>query len=416
MVMREAMQQLKENKQLQAPLPLYMGMVMLSSMSSLSALKHAKNAWQQLNPQGRKNHIENQSHENLLKEASNQNDVLSITKNLIEKRIHSLLKGIEAYNEHPYRRIRSERNILWQDGTTKLYDYAFDKLDNTKPFILCIPSLINRSYIFDLKPERSFLEFFASKGFHPLLLDWDEPGEMERSFSLEDYINRILQIIDHLSCYNKPITLLGYCMGGVMALAAARLSCTPIKGLVLLATPWDFHADGTDRIALGNNSLESLSKIIKSSDILPKTVIQALFYSLKPWAVHEKFMRFSNIDPNSPEAIDFVALEHWLNDGVGLVSKVAHECFLGWAGKNILMNNEWIINSKIIRPEEITIKTFTAVPNEDTIVPPKSAIALHSRLPFSTLHTSDTGHIGMMVGRNAETLLWNPLAKWIGSL
>ncbi len=410
------MQQLKENNQLQAPLPLYMGMAMLSSMSSLSALRIAKSAWQQLNPQGKKHHIESQNHENLSKEVSNQNDVLSITKNLIEKRIHSLIKGIEAYNEHPYRRARKERKILWQEGTTKLYDYSSSKLNNTKPIILCIPSLINRAYIFDLKPERSFLEFFASEGFHPLLLDWDEPGEAEKIFSLEDYINRILQIIDHLSCYNKPIILLGYCMGGIMALAAARLSRIPIKGLVLLATPWDFHADGTGRIALGNNSLESLSTIIKSSDILPKTVIQALFYSLKPWAVHEKFIRFANIDPSSSEAIDFVALEHWLNDGVGLVSKVAHECFLGWAGKNILMNNEWIINNKVIKPEEIAIKAFTAIPNEDTIVSPKSAIALHSRLPFSILHSSDTGHIGMMVGRNAETLLWNPLAKWISSL
>src|SRR3989442_583011 len=75
---------------------------------------------------------------------------------------------------------------LWQEGSTLLLDYR----KSSKPGrpILVVPSLINRGYILDLLPERSFMAFLAGEGFRPFLVDWQSPGEAERRFDLGDYI------------------------------------------------------------------------------------------------------------------------------------------------------------------------------------------------------------------------------------
>ena len=56
------------------------------------------------------------------------------------------------------------------------------------PAVLVVPSLINRYYVLDLLPERSFLHHLAQQGLRPLVVDWGEPGTAERDFTLTDYI------------------------------------------------------------------------------------------------------------------------------------------------------------------------------------------------------------------------------------
>ncbi len=82
----------------------------------------------------------------------------------IERRAGAYLAGLEAYRRHPFRRGRAVRPVVWRDGTTRLLDYG---RDGTGPAVLVVPSLINRYYVLDLLPERSFLGHLASHGLIP---------------------------------------------------------------------------------------------------------------------------------------------------------------------------------------------------------------------------------------------------------
>ena len=84
------------------------------------------------------------------------------------------------------------------------------------------------------------LRWLAAHGVHPYLLDWGWPGEVERSFSLTDYIAGRLERA--IAAMPGPVVLAGYCMGGLLALAAALRLPDKVSALALLATPWDFHA------------------------------------------------------------------------------------------------------------------------------------------------------------------------------
>src|SRR6202043_2877398 len=100
-------------------------------------------------------------------------------------------------------------------------------------------------YVLDLLPKRSFVRFLAERGLRPLVLDWGEPGDAERDFSLTDYIAGPLEAAMDaaIALTEGPVGLIGYCMGGLLALTLALRRPIDTACLALLATPWDFHAE-----------------------------------------------------------------------------------------------------------------------------------------------------------------------------
>jgi Dienelactone hydrolase family len=136
-------------------------------------------------------------------------------------RTERYLAGLEAYRCHRFRRHSASRAVVWHDGATRLLDYGRDA---TAPTVLVVPSLINRYHVLDLLPERSFLQHLASSGLRPLVIDWQAPGRQERHFDLVDYIAGPLEAAFEAARHsaNGPVGVVGYCMGGLLALALSR--------------------------------------------------------------------------------------------------------------------------------------------------------------------------------------------------
>jgi polyhydroxyalkanoate synthase len=338
----------------------------------------------------------------------------------IRRRLDLYLTGLERYRHHPYRRTLEDPPAIWSEGTTRLRDYGIRPNGRARvgevPTVLFVPSLVNRGYIFDLAPGNSFLRWLAGEGFRPLLVDWDAPGEIERGFDLTAYVaGRLERALDAaLAVARGPVALVGYCMGGNLALALAQRRARDIAGLALLATPWDFHADQPElarAIAAGSAPLLEISDRVGELDV---DVLQALFYLLDPYLAPRKFMRYAEFAPGSPRDLAFVALEDWLNDGVPLAAAVARECLEGWYGANAPARGQWKIAGEPVDPSAIEIPTLVVVPEQDRIVPPASAEALARLIPGAERRQPSLGHIGMIVGGLAESGVWRPLAQWLG--
>ena len=334
----------------------------------------------------------------------------------IAARKREFLLAIFAYRSHPYRRSLEDPPALWQQGSSRLLD--FGRSDNRGYPLLLVPSLVNRSYILDLMPQSSFARWLASAeapgGFRPLLLDWGEPGEAERGFNLTDYITGRLQAaLDQVLAETgqRPL-LLGYCMGGLLALALAQQRPEDIAALALLATPWDFHS-APGQAALGRSALLAWGSLLDLLGYLPVDAIQALFALLDPLTAVRKYRHFARMDPASPRAEAFVALEDWLNDGVPLTAPVARECLGGWYAENATQHGRWRVAGRPVRPQEVSVPSLCVIPAQDRIVPPASARALASALPLGECQEPAAGHIGMMIGRRAKREVWEPLAKWL---
>ena len=345
-------------------------------------------------------------------------DFSAALRRAIADQQRALLAGIQAYRAHPYRRTLADPPCLWTEGSSRLLDYgAVDKRGRAAWPVLVVPSLINRAYVLDLMADRSLLRWLARQGLRPLLLDWGPPGPVEREFALEDYVaGRLERALERVLGEDKrPPLVLGYCMGGVLALALALRRRAALSGLLLLATPWDFHAGPAAQGPLLSGAADGLGPLMEALGELPVDAIQGLFAGLDPMLAQRKFSAFAKLPPDSPRAAAFVALEDWLNDGVPLAAPVARECLKDWYGANVTGRGVWRIAGQTVNPEQLDLPTLCVIPSRDRIVPPGSAAALARALPNSSLLEPPLGHIGMVVSTRARDLVWRPMADWIDS-
>ncbi len=324
-----------------------------------------------------------------------------------------LIGGLAAYRRQPPPADRPGHPILWQEGASRLLDHGSPEA--TGPTLLFVPSLVNRAWVLDLMPGHSILSWLAEQGARPLLLDWGYPGDVERGMDLTGFVAGRLERA--LAAAPGPVILAGYCMGGLLALAAAMRRPDRVRALALLATPWDFHAgDQAPRARSLAGLLPLLEPMLAATGTLPVEVIQALFAQLDPFGVARKFRAFARLKPGSERAAHFVALEDWLNDGVPLPAPVARECLGGWYGQNTPARLQWRVAGEAVDPARWLGPAFVAIPHRDRIVPPDSARALAEALPGAVRHDAAAGHIGMVAGRAAETALWRPLLDWVRGL
>jgi polyhydroxyalkanoate synthase len=325
-----------------------------------------------------------------------------------------LVAGIAAYRRDPYIRTLKEPPLHWAESETRLLDFGEVSRAVGRPTVLFVPSLINRAYILDLLPQESMLRWLAGQGTHPYLLDWGWPGEIERKFTLTDYVAGRLDRA--LASIPGPIVLAGYCMGGLLALAAALRQPDKVKALALLATPWDFHAADPKQAKSLSDTLPLLEAMMRFSGTLPIDALQTMFTMLDPFGVSEKYRSFAQLDKASARAKRFVAIEDWLADGVPLAAPVAREAFGGWYGDSNPAQGNWRVAGLVVDPAHFNGPAFCAIPTRDRLVPPESAKPLGAAFRNATIIEPETGHIGMIAGTNAREALWQPFANWLKRL
>jgi poly(3-hydroxyalkanoate) synthetase len=248
------------------------------------------------------------------------------------------------------------------------------------------------------------------------MVDWGEPLQEELGFNLDDYIaGRLDKIISFVwQKTKKPIILAGYCMGGLLSLASALRNQDKVVGLGLFATPWDFHSDDFRRFNLNDDGLKSLGAIINSSPKISASIIQSMFYYLHPESVQHKFDNFfAFINDKKSDIEEFLAIEHWVNDGISMPSGVAKNCFIDWVHNNETCKLKWQVAGNIVNPEQLKMPTFIASSNKDHIVPKGCSPPLLSLIRDKAVIKSNMGHISIIAGSKAKEKTWVPFEKWV---
>lgn len=386
-------------------LPMHLMLNMGYLLSLPLGLQCAKNAWLHLKQ------AENVKEEEAEETANKlQKLVLQEAKSQTDK----MIAGIRRYYDTPYSRNLNEAPCVWQKFSARLLDYG-QGISEANSVVLFVPSLINRYYILDLSKERSFLRYLARQGVYPLVLDWGIPSKREKNFDCADYITEILlPAVDFISKISaSKIDLAGYCMGGVMALAAAKIKPDKISSLSLFATPWNFHCSEFMPFILDKKWHKELEKQIKLHNTVPAAFIQSLFYLTDPFLFEQKFRRYAETGSGSINERDFLALEHWVNDGVPMPSKVAVDCLIEWVQSNILAKGKWSVKGKKISSLPASMPVFMAIPKNDGVVPFECAMPLANTGNKPYIIHPKAGHVGMIVGRNAKRELWQPYCKWL---
>ena len=308
------------------------------------------------------------------------------------------LAGLRAYQEAPRARVRPERRIVARAGRACLRE-----IGGAGPPVVFVPSLINPPDVLDLSANASLLGWLADqRGLRTLLVNWGSPDPGERRCDVGDHVTDYL--LPLLASLGAPAVLVGYCLGGTMAIAAANL--VEVRGVGLIAAPWHFSGFGTamaEMLALWRDAEPACNVL----GLVPMEVLQAGFWRLDPQRTVTKFQRFGGLDPASAEAANFVALEDWANAGAPLTYAAGRQLFESFIGADDPGGGRWSVGGRFVSPQAIGCPAVEFVSLTDRIVPAATAIGLTDRRDLSA------GHVGMVVGSRARTQLWEPLADWL---
>lgn len=336
-------------------------------------------------------------------------------------RMRAMLSGLEKWQTHPYRRAVTAPPVIWSKGSSRLLDFGGcpEATNPDGPPVLVVPSLINRAYILDLNENCSLLRFLAAQGLRPLLLDWGIPSDVEREFDLNSYATqRLLPALEvSRALTNRPVGLLGYCMGGTLAAGVLSLQTADVGAFATIGSPWDFSANKGITAALRAMATTAQTrKMIENTGqvfgMIPTEFFQQLFALINPMQAAVKFRKLDNMDLNSFAANHFVAIEDWLADGVPLVTPSAKDVLIDWNLNNATAQGCWKLQGTSVELSAIQQPTLNICGLRDNITQFDVAAAMAEEIPNAKLFSPDAGHVGMIVGSKARETVWKPVSEF----
>jgi polyhydroxyalkanoate synthase len=305
------------------------------------------------------------------------------------------LAGLRSYEHAPRREQPQPKQEIARVASSTLRDHG-----GLGPPALLVPSLINPPRILDLDAQVSLTAAIARMGRRTLLLDWGKADE-RADLSVAGHIEKLL--LPLLRDIGEPVALIGYCLGGTMAIAAANLA--NVERVVTIAAPWHFSR-------YPEESRRALADIWRNSEAtaaqlgaLPMEVLQAAFWSIDAQRTVRKFADFGRLDRSSPDAQRFVELEEWANEGESLPYPAAKELIETMFGDDLPGGGGWHVAGEPIT-DELTVPSVHLVAEHDRIAPPATA-------PAGERVMITSGHVGMIVG-SARERLHSALRDFIG--
>jgi polyhydroxyalkanoate synthase len=341
-------------------------------------------------------------------------------------------EALRILEEHS-RKVEKTREVLHTAGNIDVGILSHEIVDETRLYkllhyrplvsrtaktpIVFVYALMNKSYILDLQPDKSWLRSLLSQGFNVYLIDWKTPTNIDKYASFDDYVNFYIDdCVDLVSKENsvEKLTLHGYCLGSTMASMYTTLHQEKVRNLVTIAPIIDTENDGT---VLANFARHlDVDKVIDTCGNFPREYLYACFSMLKPFkqGVNKYINLVENID-NANFVQNFLRMEKWLYD----TPTIAGETFKQWIEdiyqKNLLVKNEMKIGENIIDLSKIRVPLLNIVAEEDHLVSPQCSVALNdsvSSLDKRLMHFH-TGHVGLIASSYSQNNVLPKVGQWL---
>ncbi len=282
--------------------------------------------------------------------------------------------------------------------------------------VLLVPSLINRHYVLDLLPGRSFVEYLVQQGHDVFLIDWGTPGAEDRFLTFETFCDRYLGRALRATCRasgQAKAHLLGYCLGGTLAAIHAAVYPKHVASLTALAAPIDFHDQGLLSIWTRSRAF-NVDALVNAFGNVPWPLMQLSFQMLKPTM---NFVKLKQLIERSNDDVfldTFFAIETWGTDAVSFPGECYRRYIKALYKDNGLMQGTFTLGGRPARLEDIQCPTLSVSLEHDHIVPWQSCAALVDRVggPVSEHLHLPGGHVGAVIAKRAAKVLWPQLSDF----
>ncbi|PJI44011.1 MAG: class I poly(R)-hydroxyalkanoic acid synthase [Rhizobium sp.] len=244
-----------------------------------------------------------------------------------------------------------------------------------RPLLIC-PPWINKFYILDLNPQKSFIKWCVEQGHTVFVISWVNPDERHARKDWESYIREgvdfALDTVEKATGETQ-VNSIGYCVGGTLLAAALALHAQEgnkrIASATLFTTQVDFTYAGDLKVFVDEGQIGSIEDRMKTSGYLDGSKMASAFNMLRASELIWPYFVNNYLKGQDPMPFDLL---YWNSDSTRMAaanhSFYLRNCYLS----NTLSQGKMELAGKTLSLKDIKIPIYNLATREDHIAPAKS--------------------------------------------
>ena len=269
--------------------------------------------------------------------------------------------------------------VIYRNDLIELIQYAPTTPSVYKRPLLIVPPWINKFYVLDLSPEKSFIRWAAAQGLTVFVVSWVNPDQRHADKGLEAYMREgIFAALEGIEAATgeREAAAIGYCVGGtLLAIALAFMAETGdrrISSATLLAAQVDFAEAGDLKVFVDAEQLEAVERKMAETGYLDGAHMANAFNMLRPDELIWSYFVNAYLKGKEPAPFDLLA---WNADSTRMPAanhrSYLRHCYL----QNDLTEGRLTIEGRRLDLSKVSIPVYQLATREDHIAPARSVFA-----------------------------------------
>ena len=268
--------------------------------------------------------------------------------------------------------------VIFQNDLIQLIQYSPATKAVLQRPILIVPPWINKFYVLDLTPDRSFIKWCVDQGLTVFCISWVNPDAHQSGKSFQDYMFEgpltALDVIEQATGESK-VNAIGYCVGGTLLAATLAYMAADrdprIASATLFASQVDFTFSGDLKVFADEEQIAALERQMAERGYLDSSKMANSFNLMRsndliwPYVINNYF--------RGKEPMPFDLL-YWNADATRMPaanhSFYLRNCYL----ENKLAKGAMVVSGEKLDLKQIKVPVYNLATREDHIAPAKSVL------------------------------------------
>ncbi|WP_422370215.1 PHA/PHB synthase family protein [Hoeflea sp.] len=296
----------------------------------------------------------------------------------------------------------SEGKVIAQNEICQIIQYAPNTEKVLKRPLLIVPPWINKFYILDLNPKKSFIKWAVDQGHTVFVVSWVNPDRSHARKDWESYsregISFALDTVE-TATGEREVNAIGYCVGGTLLAATLALHAqekdSRIATATLFTTQTDFTHAGDLKVFVDEDQIAAIEASMEKNGYLDGSRMATAFNMLRASDLIWPYVVNNYLKGKDPMPFDLL---YWNSDATRMPaanhSYYLRNCYL----ENNLSQGRMVLAGKTLHLSDVKIPVYNLAAREDHIAPARSAY-IGGRLFGGdvTFVMSGSGHIAGVV-------------------
>ncbi len=268
--------------------------------------------------------------------------------------------------------------VIYQNELMQLIQYEPTTENVLRTPLLIVPPWINKFYILDLKPEKSYIKWCVDQGITVFVISWVNPDKELGKKTFEDYMKQgpltAMDVIEQVTGEMKVHTI-GYCVGGTLLATTlawlAEKRRVRVTSATFFAAQVDFTHAGDLLVFVDEDQISALERDMQASGVLEGSKMAMAFNMLRSNDLIWSYVVSNYLKGQPPSSFDLL---HWNSDATRMPaanhSYYLRNCYL----ENRLSTGSMVLDNTLLDLSKVKVPVYNLATREDHIAPAESVL------------------------------------------